>query len=365
MAILSRVASTAALAVVALVSLADPSQALATPSVELGHVAARHAFSPAHHGPAKNRKRNSHQNRKRCVARPQGPEPSPQTPPPANNGGNTPNNNGNNGGNNGGNNNPAPPPPSNNNPPSHNGGGYSGRGKLGLAWPNGDVPEFRNFATGKVGYYYTWSPWSVSNQYTQGVKHAPMLWGWHQLGDFKRLVQPGYADVVLGPNEVDHHEQANMNIWDGARIWNENIGPLRYQGYRLGSPATTSAPAGLQWIKDWLPLVNEKPDFLCVHWYDVGFDNFKAYVTKFHEQTGGYNIWITEYACQNFNGGAQCSDDEVWNFHRQATEWVNATPWIETHFPFGVQRDMVNVNYANRLMNDDGSPSALGAWYIY
>jgi hypothetical protein len=46
-----------------------------------------------------------------------------------------------------------------------------------------------------------------------------------------------------------------------------------------------------------------------VHWYDVTVEGFQQYVEKFHQETG-IDIWITEYACQNFNGGAQCSEGQ-------------------------------------------------------
>jgi len=49
--------------------------------------------------------------------------------------------------------------------------------------------------------------------------------------------------------------------------------------------------------------------FIPIHWYDTTPDNFKQYVQNFHQQTG-LDIWITEYACQNFNGGAQCSTSD-------------------------------------------------------
>ena len=34
-----------------------------------------------------------------------------------------------------------------------------------------------------------------------GYEFFPMLWGWKQVEQFKKLVVPGYANVVLGPNE--------------------------------------------------------------------------------------------------------------------------------------------------------------------
>lgn len=45
-----------------------------------------------------------------------------------------------------------------------------------------------------------------------------------------------------------------------------------------------------------------------LHWYDVKAEDFQKYVLDF-ATTFGKPIWVTEYACQNFNGGAQCSSD--------------------------------------------------------
>jgi len=49
--------------------------------------------------------------------------------------------------------------------------------------------------------------------------------------------------------------------------------------------------------------------YIPVHWYDVTPENFQQYVENFHSQTG-LDIWVTEYACQNFNNGPQCSNDQ-------------------------------------------------------
>jgi hypothetical protein len=49
-------------------------------------------------------------------------------------------------------------------------------------------------------------------------------------------------------------------------------------------------------------------------------------------------IWVTEFACQNFNGGAQCNEGEVWSFVQQATAWMDQTEWIGGYAPFGTFR---------------------------
>ncbi|SRR5258706_2046633 len=127
-----------------------------------------------------------------------------------------------------------------------------------------------------------------------------------------------------------------MDVDTGVGLWNDYIAPLQGMGYNiLGSPATTSAPNGLDWMKEFLPKVAVKPTHICVHWYDVGFDNFKAYVENFHAGTGYLPILITEFACQNFNGGAQCSEGDIWNFVHAAVPWMDSTAYIHGYAPFG------------------------------
>ena len=238
-----------------------------------------------------------------------------------------------------------------------------------------------------------------------------MLWGDNQVDAFSQLVKPGYTDCVLGMNEYvfihfsiifllavyfhlrpNQEGQANISTDDGAKLWNTYIAPLASQGYTiLGSPAPTSAPDGLAWINEWLDKIQVKPTVMCLHWYDVGFANFQQYVTNYHNNLKlQRNIWVTEFACQNFNGGAQCSQQDIWDFVTQATAWMDGTPWIEMYAPFGVfrlfhltcsythvaltcsgfMRDMQGVNQLDQLMkahpgqSDDGYPTDLGYFFI-
>lgn len=127
-----------------------------------------------------------------------------------------------------------------------------------------------------------------------------------------------------------------MDVGTGAWMWDTFIVPLANQGYTLlGSPSTTSAPKGLEWIQEWLGQISLKPTHICVHWYDVGFDKFQAYMENFYNNTGNINLMVTEFACQNFNGGAQCSQDDIWNFVHQAVSWMDSTSWIDGYAPFG------------------------------
>lgn len=101
----------------------------------------------------------------------------------------------------------------------------------------------------------------------------------------------------------------------GAQLWQQYIQPLKSQGYSLISPATTSAPSGKTWMTNFFAACSgctvslksrsclfdtdllSQFDGVAVHYYDVTAAGLIAYVKDFHT-TFGYDIWVTEYACQ-------------------------------------------------------------------
>ncbi|KAF9469066.1 glycosyl hydrolase catalytic core-domain-containing protein [Collybia nuda] len=248
---------------------------------------------------------------------------------------------------------PAPSPPPSNPPPSSGGG----NGKVGIAWALGEDPALKNFKTNKVSPIYTWSPWIPQKAKSLGFDPIPMLWSEKQLADFKRLVVKGYASTVLGFNEPNQKGQADMTPQHAADVWRQNINPLKDQGYRLISPAVTSAPSGKQWMKDFFTACNGCHfDGLALHWYGNSPQEFIKYITDFHN-TFGLPIWVTEFACQ-------CTRDEVFTFMKTVKDFMNNTSWVAHYFAFGVMHDMVGVNPANQLMASNGFPTDLGYLYI-
>jgi hypothetical protein len=364
MPIVPRFASLLASASVALIvaSLsAAPVNALAVENHNVRHV------SPRHDALAKAKR--STPKRKRCKP---AQKPITTSSTPADNGTNNAapapadkpaGNNGNNNGGGGGNNNSSPPPSSGNPnviPPSNGGG------KAGLAWANGPWQPIESWAVGSVSWYYTWSPVPVETA-PGNLEFVPMLWGWNQIDLWNEWVLGGKAQFweVLGMNEPNQQGQSDMSAGSGVELWKTYIQPLKSRGVRLISPATTSSPTGKQWIQEFQSICGGACTFdaVSLHWYDVGVQKFIDYVTDFHN-TFNSNIWVTEYACQNFNGGAQCSEGEIWDFLQQTTGWMDATPWVEKYAWFGVMKDMQGVNDFDRLMGDDGRPNALGQAYI-
>ncbi|KZP28384.1 glycoside hydrolase family 128 protein [Athelia psychrophila] len=237
--------------------------------------------------------------------------------------------------------------------------------KVGLAWANGDNPSLANFKTPQVSMLYTWSPTFPSNAAALGFHPVPMLWGEAQVTTFTQLVVKGYSDTVLGFNEPNEPGQSNLTPASAAALWQQYIQPLKNEGYALISPATSSDPNGLPWMQAFLAECGSTCTFdgMAAHYYDVTSAGLIAYINLWYT-TFGKPIWLTEFACQNFNGGLQCTQTEVYEFMYAVTEYMDNTSWVARYCAFGVMTDMQGVNVYNQLMAADGWPTSLGENYI-
>jgi hypothetical protein len=247
---------------------------------------------------------------------------------------------------------------------SSSGSSSGGSGKVGLAWNNADESSIKNFVNGQVSAIYTWSPWKPTVVDSLGLEFIPMLWGEKQISDFTSLVKAGYAKTVLGFNEPNQSGQAEMTPARAAQVWKQYIQPLKNQGYSLVSPACTSAASGKTWMQEFFAACDGCTfDAVALHWYGTDPQEFIKYLQDFHS-TFNLPIWPTEFACQNFSGGAQCTSDEVWNFMTTVKNFMDSTSWVGKYFAFGVLHDMAGVNSLNQLLGSDGQPTDLGRLYI-
>ncbi|KAF9263579.1 glycoside hydrolase, partial [Marasmius fiardii PR-910] len=209
---------------------------------------------------------------------------------------------------------------------------------------------------------YTWSPFTPTDLH--GYKPAPMLWGENQIDDFHANVKQGSADHILGFNEPEMDGQSNLTPQHAADLWKQHIQPYAGQGFKLVSPAVTSAPQSKPWLSDFFKACDDCTfDAVAVHYYDTSPEGLINYITDFHN-TFNKPIWLTEYACQNFNNGPQCSPDDVTTFMKKVKTFAENTDWVQQYCWFGAMHDMVNVNTDNQLMNGDGTPNALGQTFL-
>lgn len=243
--------------------------------------------------------------------------------------------------------------------------------KVGLAWANGGDEALKYYKTDNTKYLYSWSPDKPSVAEKYGFNFVPMFWGVKQADSFKKKVVEGYADHVLSHNEPNEPSQSNVSPQQAAKEFTKFIAPLRNKGYTIISPATTNAPSGIKWMKDFFDELKDEGgvdsvDAVAMHWYATDPQDFIDYVKKMHD-TFGKPVWVTEFACQNFADGkygAQPNMDHVWNFFTTVTTWMEQTSYVHAYFAFGVMHDMQGVNEHNQLMADNGKPTALGQYYL-
>jgi len=243
----------------------------------------------------------------------------------------------------------------------------SGPGKLAVAWAMGNDPRLTDIvSTHRVKMIHLWDseiPDAVKNT---GVPVSIMLWSNSQdrVDKFVQFAKPGYASHAYGFNEVNQDGQANMPVAAGVSAWYQYIRPLADQGYTLGSPCTTSAPNGFDWMTEFFNQCGADchVDEVAIHWYDVHFEDLKAYIDKW--AGFGKPMRLTEFACQNFNDlNAQPSMDDIWTFTDQAIQYLEGDQRMMSYAPFGFMTDMSNVVPYNTLFSSDGL-SPLGWKYV-
>jgi len=238
--------------------------------------------------------------------------------------------------------------------------------KAGLAWPNGPYVDIEQFqSTGKVSWYYSWSPSSFDTD----LEFVPMLWGQRQVTEFSttinRTIVARNVSHILGMNEPELSSQSYMTPQQAADMWKVYIEPLKARSLRLGSPATTSGPRGKIWLTDFLAAcAGCSVDFLALHWYGINATEFISYLNDFH-QTFSRPIWITEWACHNFHIlTMQCSQANVVSFMNETQSFMDRTDWVERYAWFGAMKDLQGVNPHNALMDGYGKITELGRQYI-
>jgi len=238
--------------------------------------------------------------------------------------------------------------------------------KAGLGWPNGPYDDIRQYTTtGKVSWYYTWSPDSIDTT----LEYVPMLWGERQISQWTNTINQTIRNRnvthALAFNEPQQIAQSNLSSQQGADLWRTYVQPLKVQGIRLGSPATSSAPSGKTWLQGFIAACGDcTVDFTALHWYGINSTEFVVYLQDFHN-TFQRPIWVTEWACQNFvQADGQCSQQDVINFMNATQSFMDQTEWVERYSWFGAMKEMQGVNEYNRIMGTDGRINDLGRQYI-
>jgi hypothetical protein len=60
--------------------------------------------------------------------------------------------------------------------------------------------------------------------------------------------------LLIFETRPNQNGQSNMTPEEGVKLWKEYIEPMKAHGYKLCSPATSSAPNGYTWVEEFFKI---------------------------------------------------------------------------------------------------------------
>ena len=237
------------------------------------------------------------------------------------------------------------------------GGGAARNCKRGIAANTAPAAAF--FPA--VAWWYNWSPKRTGTDV--GIEFTPMVWG---AADVNAMLPAG-SKYLLTFNEPNFHAQSNLTAAQAASYWPMleakasalNI-PLVSPGMNFCGPAADcNGTNPYQYLKDFFAVCQGcKVDYVAVHWYNCDLPSLKDYLEPGGNLEGfeqfGKPIWLTEFSC---DGSATVAAQEA--YMRAAVPYLNQNPHVFRYSWFSAG-PIPNA----KLMNADGSPTALGQVYI-
>ncbi|WOH36251.1 glycosyl hydrolase [Thalassotalea fonticola] len=189
--------------------------------------------------------------------------------------------------------------------------------KKGSAFSNKDLVWSNQTADLKPHWNYDWSLTKSASFQPDGIEFVAMQWGkWALSDEALAALAQAYADgdikYILGFNEPDGEDQANLSVEESLPIWDQ----LVTVGAPMVSPATVD-PLN-DWMQEFMTARGNEVSYVAMHWYggtDVG-----AFLAKVDEVYNAYGkpVWITEFAVADWTATTeeenQYSDQEVIDF---------------------------------------------------
>lgn len=221
------------------------------------------------------------------------------------------------------------------------------RSKIGIApggYVTGDL-ELLNAA-----WSYRWN----NEVFSDTIDWVDMIWG------ARYMNVPVHSNIILGFNEPDRPDQANLDPLAAAQLWRQI--ETRYPDKRLISPAPVDAAWLWRMVDEYMALYGAQPRFdgIAVHYYRDSDDapQVSAYLQQRRADAiaHGYTVplWLTEVGA--------CGADEVETF-RDMAAFVEATDWIERAAWYKLRADYWDQRECSTMINQRGGLTPLGVEY--
>ncbi len=235
-------------------------------------------------------------------------------------------------------------------------GGESGGCKRGIATGKAPGAAF----SPNISWWYDWG--LDGSRTASGITYVPMVWGDKLLG--KPI--PANSKFLLGFNEPNFHGQSNLTAKEAAAKWPMVETQAKATGAAIVSPAMNyCGPAAncngtdpFKYLQEFFENCKGcRVDYVAAHWYNCDLPSLKDYIETGGGMPGfeqfGKPIWLTEFSC---NEKASTKEQEA--FMKEAVPWLESKASIFRYSWFSA----APIPSA-KLVNDDGSPTPLGATY--
>ncbi|KAM0749946.1 hypothetical protein T439DRAFT_279891, partial [Meredithblackwellia eburnea MCA 4105] len=194
----------------------------------------------------------------------------------------------------------------------------------------------------KISWAYNWAN-AAGGSLSSGVEYVPMMWGQKSQDGWSAAAKAAIAagsTHLLGFNEPDLAEQANMDVATAVNLWKSVMEPLKGSA-KLVSPAVTNGnqanpPVGIPWLQQFIAQCTGcQIDAVAVRSYDAASNTayFKSYFSQ-AATTLNKPIWITEASyLTRFMGTGSAADQAT--FVKDVVPWLEQQSFIERYAAFG------------------------------
>ena len=245
--------------------------------------------------------------------------------------------------------------------------------KRGEAYGGNSEADMQAISKG-ITWWYNWDikpEQGVINTYKAfNVEYVTMAWS----GGTSLSLMSNYLAIdtsvkfLLGYNEPNFTQQANMTPTQAATAWPQLESVAKKYGLKLVSPAVNDCGAcvtewgitftnPVQYLDSFFTACkNCQVDYIAVHWYACDGGSLTSYLSSFKK----YNkpIWLTEFSCSE-NGAATLQTQE--NYLFQAVDILENDPDVFRYSWFTGRSSSDNNSL---FTSTSGQLSALGNIYV-
>lgn len=185
-----------------------------------------------------------------------------------------------------------------------------------------------------VSWYYNWgtAPGKALRD-LECIEFIPMCWnGGYDANSIREYVKSHpTVKYLLGFNEPNFHDQANMTPTQAAAEWPKVQALAKELNLKLIAPVVNFSPNApynhpTTWMDEFVALVGlDAFDAVCLHCYG-GPGVLKDICTQFHNKYGK-EVWMTEFSLI-YDGTSSNTPEAQIAAMMESVEWMEKTPWM-------------------------------------